>query len=123
MTGGAVLLCSTCFSIMMVSVNKVDLKAYQLELNQLCQTYRVKHLALFGSATRADFDTERSDLDFVVEFAPMSAGEHADAYFGLLFALEDLFKRSVDLVEVGAIRNPYVRQTIKKDQETLYASA
>ena len=107
---------------MMLSVNKVDLKDYRFQLDQLCQTYRVKHLALFGSATRTDFDTKHSDLDFVVKFEPMSAGEHADAYFGLLFALEKMFKLPVDLVEIGAIRNPYVRQTIEKDQQTLYAS-
>jgi uncharacterized protein len=117
------LLCSTCFSNMMLSVDIATIKDYRLELNQLCLTYQVKHLALFGSAARTDFDSKHSDLDFVVEFEAMSAGEHADAYFGLLFALEDMFKLPVDLVEKSAIRNPYVRQTIEKDQQTLYASA
>jgi uncharacterized protein len=100
-----------------------EVEQHRPELNELCQKYRVRHLALFGSATRPDFENKRSDLDFLVEFLPMPAGEHADAYFGLLFALEDLFKTPIDLVEETAIRNPYVRQSIEKDQQTLYASA
>jgi uncharacterized protein len=108
---------------MILDVTAMDLKEYRPQLEQLCQRYGVRYLALFGSGARSDFDAKRSDLDFLVEFTPMPAGEHADAYFGFLFALEDLFKRFVDLVEAGAIRNPYVRQTIEKDQQTLYVSA
>lgn len=32
-------------------------------LRALCQAYRVRSTALFGSAARADFDAEHSDLD------------------------------------------------------------
>ena len=52
---------------------------------ELCRQYRVKRLEVFGSALSADgFDLARSDLDFLVEFLPLVAGGHADAYFGLL---------------------------------------
>lgn len=93
------------------------------ELTDLCERYRVERLALFGSALREDFDSGHSDLDFSVEFQPMTPQEHADSYFGLLEDLEDLFGRRVDLVEIGAVRNPYLRRSIEEEQETLYAAA
>jgi uncharacterized protein len=93
------------------------------ELIDLCARYGVRRLALFGSALREDFDPERSDLDFSVEFSPMAPEEHADAYFGLLEDLEELFGRRVELVEIKAVRNPYLRRSIEEEQETLYAAA
>lgn len=42
------------------------------ELEALCERHRVERLALFGSASRDDFDPESSDLDFSVEFSPMT---------------------------------------------------
>jgi predicted nucleotidyltransferase len=93
------------------------------ELRALCERYSVKHLALFGSALRDDFDSEQSDLDFSVEFKPVTPQEHARAYFGLLEDLESLFGRRVDLVEIGTVRNPYLRREIETGQETLYAAA
>ena len=93
------------------------------ELIDLCGRYGVRRLALFGSALRDDFDPGRSDLDFLVEFSPMSPQEHAEAYFGLLEDLESLFGRRVDLLELGAVRNPYLRREIEEQQETLYAAA
>ena len=92
-------------------------------LEALCRKHRVRRLVLFGSAARGDFASESSDLDFLAEFAPLEAGARADAYFGLLFDLEALFAGRVDLVESGAIRNPYVRRTIDQHQETVYAAA
>ena len=93
------------------------------ELSDLCVRYGVRRLALFGSALRDDFDSVRSDLDLAVEFSAMSPQEHAEAYFGLLEALEGLFERLVDLMEIGAVRNPYLRREIEEYQETLYAAA
>jgi predicted nucleotidyltransferase len=92
------------------------------QVAELCRQYHVRRLALFGSAVRDDFDPQRSDLDFVVEFEARQPGEYAKAYFGLLAALEQLFGRHVDLVEPDAVRNPYFRRAIEARQETLYAA-
>lgn len=93
------------------------------ELRALCERYHVLRLALFGSALREDFDPNQSDLDFCVEFQAMTPQEHAESYFGLLEDLENLFALRVDLVEIGAVRNPYLRREIEAGQETLYAAA
>src|SRR5882762_8619916 len=67
---------------------------HRAELQVLCQRFQVKTLELFGSATDGRFDPHRSDLDFLVDFLPMPPGPHSKAYFGLLFALEDLFSQN-----------------------------
>jgi hypothetical protein len=54
------------------------------QLANLCRQYRVQRLALFGSALRDDFNSAHSDLDFLVEFEPLTAGTYADTYFGLM---------------------------------------
>jgi predicted nucleotidyltransferase len=82
----------------------------------------VRRLELFGSATRDDFDDTTSDLDFLVEFEEMPPAEYADAYFGLLAALESLLRRRIDLVVLSAIRNPYFLESINRSRTVLYAA-
>ena len=92
------------------------------EVAALCRRHRVKRLELFGSAAEGQFDPASSDLDFLVEFLPLSPAGHADAYFGLLEALQDLFGRDVDLVEAKAVRNPYVLDSINRSRTVIYAA-
>ena len=105
------------------AVRKNPIEHKKHELRTLCERRGVERLALFGSALRDDFDPGKSDLDFSVKFSPMSPKRHAEAYFGLLDDLEELFGRRVDLVEIGAVRNLYLRRSIEEEQETVYAAA
>lgn len=101
------------------------IEAKKKELVELCRRYKVQRLELFGSAAREDFDPQRSDLDFIVVFEPAESatpGHYANRYFGLLESLESLFNRSVDLVELSAIRNPYFFQAIQSSRSVLYAA-
>lgn len=77
-------------------------------------------LELFGSVSRGDFHLEESDLDFLVDFVDSHPLGAFDRYFGLKEDLERLFQRSVDLVEVRAIKNPYFRQVVEKDKVLVY---
>lgn len=90
------------------------------ELEQLCIDYRVQRLDLFGSAVTGQYNPEESDLDFVVEFQPLPAGEYADAYFGLLESLEQLSDCPVDLIIGSAIKNPYFLQSVEKTRTAVY---
>lgn len=92
------------------------------QLAALCRRYHVHRLVLFGSALRGDFDTEHSDLDFLVEFEPLPEGTYADTYFGLMDALQQLFNRPVDLVVESAIKNPYFRESVEPSKALLYAA-
>lgn len=88
----------------------------------ICRRYHIQRLEVFGSAARGDdFDTARSDADFLVEFSP---GIHAglSEYFGAKAELEALLGRCVDLVEFAAVRNPYILADINRWREVVYAA-
>ncbi len=88
----------------------------------LCRRHGVRRLALFGSAARDEFDPQRSDVDFLVDFEPLPRGSYADAYFGLRDDLERLLERPVDLVVESAIKNPYFRESVETTQALLYGA-
>ncbi len=92
------------------------------QIAALCECHRVRRLDVFGSAASGDFDVETSDVDFLVEFHPLQAGQRAEAYFGLLEGLEVLLAGRVDLVMRRAIQNPYFLQAIEAGKELLYAA-
>jgi predicted nucleotidyltransferase len=92
------------------------------EINGLCLRCGVRVLYIFGSALRDDFDLAQSDYDFLVEFKAMSPGDHADAYFELKEGLERMFKRPVDLVTLGSIRNPFFSEQVFASRQLVYAA-
>lgn len=92
------------------------------DLIRLCHKHHVRRLELFGSATTDEFNPQTSDLDFLVAFDTKSPKQHADAYFGLLFDLEDLFSKQIDLVEEHVIRNPYFLRGVNQTRKLLYAA-
>ncbi len=92
------------------------------EIADLCRRYGVVRLEAFGSAARGfDFDPETSDADFLVEFAPDADLTALSQYFGFAEALEGLLGRRVDLIG-GAVGNPYVRASIERDRELVFAT-
>ena len=104
-------------------VKKISpVEAHSAELKELCLTYGVSRLELFGSAVTGQFREGESDLDFVVEFLPAAIADYADNYFGLLEGLEGLFAQPVDLVVERAIKNPYFRQSIEETKSLIYAA-
>ncbi|HEV8605353.1 MAG TPA: nucleotidyltransferase domain-containing protein [Tepidisphaeraceae bacterium] len=98
------------------------IEQHRPQLLALCRKYDVRRLDLIGSAARDDFDPNRSDLDFVVEFNNFTVHNAADRYLGLMVDLEDLFGRKIDLVSYRAIRNPYFKQVVDNTRVTLYAA-
>ena len=95
-----------------------EILSHREELDELCRRFHVRRLDLFGSAAGDDFDAERSDLDFLVEFEPAALSFHI--YFGLKESLEALFGRSVDLIEPSAIRNPYFKESVERSREPIF---
>jgi predicted nucleotidyltransferase len=94
------------------------------EIAELCRKYGVRKLSIFGSGVRGDFAPQSSDLDFLVEFAPMPPRDHKEAYFSLLEGLEALLMtEQIDLVELAAVKNPFVKARIERGQETVYDAA
>ena len=98
------------------------IEKHRNRLEALCRTYDVRRLDLIGSSIHGDFDPERSDLDFVVEFNNFTVENAADRFLGLLIDLGDLFEREIDLVSYRAIRNPVFRRIVDQTRVTLYAT-
>jgi hypothetical protein len=92
------------------------------DIVRLCRQYKVRRLAVFGSVLRPDFDPARSDADFLVEFEPLPVAVRTRNYLALREALGALLSRPVDLIEDGAIRNPYVLKSVAEQQQVLYAA-
>jgi uncharacterized protein len=96
------------------------LDSYILNLKNLCQQNKVKSLYVFGSVLTDRF-SDKSDIDLVVDIDSNDPIEYADNYFNLKFALQDLFKRPVDLLENKAIKNPIIRLNIDNSKHLIYA--
>jgi predicted nucleotidyltransferase len=99
----------------------LDRHAYAIA--KLRRRYGVARLEVFGSAARAeDFDPARSDVDFLVAFADEAPDAPLEQVFGLARELEAVLGRPVDLVEAGAVRNPYLRDGIERSGRLVYAA-
>ncbi len=89
------------------------------KIRELCSQHRVGKLFAFGSVLTNRFQND-SDIDFIVDFQGVDLYDYADNYFELKYLLENLFKRSVDLLEDKAIKNPYLRQSIDSSKQLIY---
>jgi len=93
---------------------------YNSSLKNLCLQNKVKSLYVFGSVLTDRFN-EDSDIDLVVDIDSNDPFEYADNYFNLKFALQDLLKRPIDLLESKAIKNPFIRNNIDSSKFLIYA--
>ncbi|MXW40575.1 MAG: hypothetical protein F4Z75_05410 [Synechococcus sp. SB0668_bin_15] len=85
-----------------------------------CRRHHVKHMHLFGSAVRDDFQPGCSDLDWLVEFQSLEPTALVDAYFSLEQQLASILDQPVDLVMAGAIHNPHVWAEIQASKQLIY---
>ncbi|MDO8880111.1 MAG: helix-turn-helix domain-containing protein [Coriobacteriia bacterium] len=97
------------------------LERHRGEIEAACIRHHVKRLDAFGSVLRDDF-TPESDIDFLVDFLPVDARGFSHPYWSLADELEFIFGRSIDLVMVSAVTNPYLTDELESSRETLYAA-
>jgi predicted nucleotidyltransferase len=92
-------------------------------IEAFCKRWRIRELAIFGSALRDDFRPD-SDIDVLVDFEP-------DAFWGFTHLLEmtreleHIFGRTVDLVDRRVLerdRNYIRRNHILRHQERVYGA-
>ena len=76
----------------------------------LAGQYGASHVRLFGSIAHGSAD-EKSDIDFLVDLEP---GRSLFDLGGLLFDLEKLLGRKVDVVTPAGLR-PRIRQRVLKE--------
>ena len=91
-------------------------KAHAAETAQICRTFGLRRLWLFGSAARGQDPAAIRDLDFLVEYDDPQPGQYADACFELTERLQEAIGYPVDLVETEAIGNPYFGDAVDKSR-------
>jgi len=92
------------------------------QLIKLCKKYRVATMYLFGSAATGNFN-ENSDIDFLISFRnDVTLNEYADNYFDLMFEIEDIFGRKVDLITEKTLSNPYFIRNVEQTKQLIYAA-
>ena len=88
-------------------------------ITTLCRKHGVKNLYVFGSVLTTSF-SDKSDVDFLVEFDTDKIPDYFTNFFDLKYALEDTMGRDVDLVEEKAIRNPIFKLNIERTKMKIY---
>src|SRR5256885_13684803 len=90
------------------------------KITAACKKRHVKTLYVFGSAARAIDFTEKSDVDFLVEFNYKDKSddnnlfERVENTDTLKQELMEITNRQIDLIEEGNIRNKFLRYFINK---------
>lgn len=87
----------------------------------LCRIYGVSRLEIFGSATTDDFDPDRSDVDFIVEYPrDYNFGPWLTRFQELEDALAGALGREVDLVMMSALRNRWFNREAARTRTVIY---
>ncbi len=104
----------------MVAIVKNNLN----KIIELCERMQLQSLYLFGSATKEKEYTGDSDLDFLYQFKkgdkdmPLSQYD----YFDLMYDLEKITGKSIDLVATEKIKNKFFLSRINGEKIKIYES-
>ena len=89
------------------------------KLKQLCKSYNVESLYVFGSVLNETFNTE-SDIDFLVKFNQIEHSKYYKNYLDFKDKLKQVFNRDIDLIEEQTLKNPILIQSINKNKALIY---
>lgn len=86
-------------------------------IDRLCRDHNVRRLEVFGSAVTGQWDPQRSDLDFIVDFEGTVG---LKALVHLQESLVQIFGRKVDLITDHEYDNPYFRRSVEASRTHLW---
>jgi hypothetical protein len=98
--------------------SKVEMPREKIE--DFCRRWKIKEMAIFGSALREDFGPE-SDLDLLVTFSEEARWTLFD-WAEMIEELKKITGRDIDLVDRESIRNPFRRRSILARMEAIYGA-
>lgn len=99
------------------------IEAHMDEIIALCKEHEVVRLEIFGSTVTGEFDPEKSDFDFLVEYPEgYTWGPFGSRHFDLQERLEAILGREVDLIILRNVENPYVLHSLEQSRRLLYAA-
>lgn len=97
------------------------LEQHKSEIEALCKKHSVQRLYAFGSVNTPGFRAD-SDVDFLVDLGEKPDFEYAEAFFQLADELEQILNRSVDLLTIHSLKNPFFIQKVEESKSLLYAA-
>lgn len=90
----------------------------EAQIAEICRKYKVREMAVFGSAARGDLGPS-SDIDILVDLEPDA---HLGwEFFGIAEELQAVLGRRVDLGERSALK-PRIRSSALRDSIVIYAA-
>jgi uncharacterized protein len=93
------------------------------EIYKMCEENNVKSLYFFGSVTDPLKFSPTSDIDVLVSFRDnISNEEYTDSYFKLLFGMEELLNREIDITTIRSIKKPYFQKELEDTRVLFYDS-
>lgn len=97
------------------------IEQHRKAITALCREYGVARLELFGSAAAEDFDPDRSDMDFLVEYpTDYDFGPWLSRFQELEASLAILLGSDVDLVMTSALRNRWFNREAAMTRTVTY---
>jgi len=98
----------------------VQLPIPHKEIAAFCKRWQVVEFSLFGSVLRADFRPD-SDVDVLVTFSKDAEISLFDLV-QMKLELEEIFHRTVDVIEKEALENPFRKREILRTAQVIYAA-
>lgn len=94
------------------------------EIRRLCEKMQLESLYLFGSATNDKNFSNKSDLDFLFKFKTDDKGLAISGYdyFDLMFQLEKITGKKIDLVAQEKIKNKFFLGRVNQQKIKIYES-
>jgi uncharacterized protein len=94
------------------------------EIVKICEKMQIQSLYLFGSASNEKRFTKNSDLDFLYQFKKDENGLTISQfdYFDLMFGLEKITGKKIDLVAEEKITNKIFLARINEERIKIYES-
>ena len=95
---------------------------YSAEIAVICKRHNVKYLGLHGSSDLDQEGTgsEEPEINLLVEFFPLDKKQHAMSYFALLKELEEMFGRSVRMVDLNQVTHPDLLRPLTRRKTDIY---
>ncbi|MCX6234357.1 MAG: nucleotidyltransferase domain-containing protein [Bacteroidetes bacterium] len=93
------------------------------EFNTVCKNHNVSYLYAFGSSITNRFDSEKSDIDLLVEINDSDPVDRGEKLISLWDTFEHFFQRRVDLLTDSSIHNPFLRKSIDSTKILIYDGA
>jgi len=90
------------------------------EVTSILKMYKVKRAYAFGSVCTNHFN-ESSDVDLLIAFEDgLDPIEYGENYFKIMYALQKLLKREVDLITERSLKNPYFIKVMNLTKTPIY---